>query len=220
MTTGMRICGEGIRAWATRADEMRVCVMWAVGQRMGGDDGRACLPVRSSHARGRGTCLRPANRREPATRGSGDKCGDLMFFSLVCLMFFIDYGFARSLNVVSFLVSSVRPVGRLVFSIRSSHCFPVVLVRLVGRLVSRLVQSSRLACSFRSSHLRLPWASPSLRLVVSSRPWRLACSSRFFSFVLSPCGYVMRRSCGGGVLSVSFRWACCSFVPCLSAPGA
>lgn len=131
-------------------------------------------------APGAGDYLRPADEGKPAVRGSGDKCGDLMFFSLVCLMFFIDYGFARSLNVVSFLVSSVRPVGRLVFSIRSSHCFPVVLVRLVGRLVSRLVQSSRLACSFRSSHLRLPWASPSLRLVVSSRPWRLACSSRFF----------------------------------------
>lgn len=52
-------------------------------------------------------------------RGSGDECVDLMFF-LVCLIFFIGCRCARSPDVVSSLVSSVRPVGRLVLSILSS----------------------------------------------------------------------------------------------------
>lgn len=85
-------------------------------------------------------------------------------------MFFIDYGFARSLNVVSFLVSSVRPVGRLVFSIQSSHCFPVVLVRLVGRLVSasRSIVSSCLFVSFFSFASPVGVAVPPSRRIVSS----------------------------------------------------
>lgn len=62
----------------------------------------------------------------------------------------------------------------------------IVLVRLVGRLVPHLILSSRLACSFRSSHLRFPLRRlvlfraaifPSRHIVL---PWRLAYPSCFF----------------------------------------
>ena len=99
----------------------------------------------------------------------------------MCLIFFIDYG-----SLVPHMSS--RLSSRLGVPCGVSSFLPDCLIacsycscssRGASRL-PRLVQSSRLACSFRSSHSRLPWASPSLRLVVSSRPWRLACSSRFF----------------------------------------
>lgn len=80
----------------------------------------------------------------------------------------------------------------------------IVLIRLVraSRSSSRSIVSSRLACSLRSSHLRFLVSVPfylvpsSIRLVVPSCRGILLARLVSFSFVLSPCGYVMRRSCG------------------------
>lgn len=121
---------------------------------------------------------------------------------------------ARSSDVVSSLVSSVRPVGA------SRSFYPVVsllarivLIRLVGRLVPHLVLSSRLACSFRSSHLRFPWGvsfcsvPPSLRLVVSScRGVLLARLVSFpFTFLIALRIWI-GRSCGvGRIIPMSMR---------------
>ena len=103
----------------------------------------------------------------------------------VCLISFIGCRYARSPDAVSSLVSSCASRG-------------------ASRSSSRFIVSSRIACSFRSSHLRIPGGVPfysvplSLRLVISSCRSVLLARLVSFSFVLLPCGYVMRRSCVGG----------------------
>lgn len=125
----------------------------------------------------------------------------------MCLISFIGCRCARSPDVVSSSVSCVRPVGRLVLSIRSSliACsYRSYSSCRASRFSSR--PSSRLACSSRFFVFAFPgWRlvlSPCLRSFVSS--YRLAGTSCllvsfFFSFVLSSCGYGMRCSCVGGV---------------------
>lgn len=95
--------------------------------------------------------------------------------------------------------------------------------RLVPRLVRRPVLLARFVLLICVSPVSVPFyhVLPFLRLVISSRPWRLACPSRFLFIRLSSpsyCEYVMRRSFGSDVLSVSSRWACGSFAPCSSVP--
>lgn len=170
--------------------------------------GRCCLRLLVPPPGG-GGLFEACGRWGVGGEGAGDECVDLMFFSPRVLDSFIGCRCARSPDAVSSSVSSVRPVGA------SCSFYPVVsllarivLIRLVfhlvRRLVGRLVSPSRLACSFRSSHLRFPWGvsfcsvPPSFRLVISSCRGVLLARLVSFSFVLLPCGYVMRRSCVGG----------------------
>lgn len=128
-------------------------------------------------------------------RGSGDECVDLMFFLPVCLISFIGCGCARSPDVVSSLVSCVRPVGRLVLSIRSSFAacsYRSYSSRRASRSASR--RASRFLISSRPIPCRHPSVLSCCLVVPSCLP-----VSFFFSFVLSSCGYGMRCSCVGGL---------------------
>lgn len=145
--------------------------------------------------------MRFAGEEELAARGLGDGCGDLMFFSSV-LDFLYRLLLARSLYVVSSLVSCMRPVGRLALSscrlIACSYCS-----HLVSWGVSFLISFTVSFCLFVSFFLlRSTGASrsipcpPAHSLIVLSCRGVLLARLVFFSFVLSSCGYVMRCSCG------------------------
>lgn len=137
------------------------------------------LPALPS-ALGAGDYMRLAGNGEQAMRGSGDECGDLMF-SLVCLIFFIDYGLLippmssrlSSRLGVPWGVSSFLS-GRLIACLYRSYSS-----RGASRSSSRSIVSSRssycvpLGVSFYSRAARLS----SHRVVLLGR---LACPSRFF----------------------------------------
>lgn len=106
---------------------------------------------------------------------------------------------AHSPDVVSSFVSPWRPVGRLVLS-----CLVVSLLacncsyssRGASRSSSRSIVSSRLVLLIASPLVSRSIPVPlGYRLIVLSCWGVLLARLVSFSFVLSPCGYVMRRSC-------------------------
>lgn len=139
---------------------------------------------------------------------------------------------------VSFLVSCVRPVRRLVLSVRSSFIACSYCSHLVSWGVSFLISFYRLVLLTRFVLLMCvsPGASryipvpPSLRLVMSSCRAVLLARLVFLFIrliVLQACDEMFLRERA----TVSSRWACVSFpascvsfassfAPCLSAPGA